>query len=56
MPIEMKQVKENFEVVTPIMKAAYEEMGAFPKADAFTDAKAKDRRGLPLWMADKWSL
>jgi len=55
-PIEMKQVKENFEVVTPIMKAAYEEMDAFPKPEAFTDASAKDRRGLPLWMADKWSL
>jgi len=38
------------------MKAAYEEMGAFPKGESFTDASAKDRRGLPLWMADKWSL
>ena len=41
----MKQVKENFEVVTPIMKAAYENMGALPKADAFTDAKAKASEG-----------
>ena len=55
-PIEMKEVKENFEVVAPIMKAAYEEMGGAPKADVFTDKKAKDRRGVPLWMADKWSL
>lgn len=55
-PIEMRQVKENFQVVTPIMKAAYEEMGAFPKVETFTDVKAKDRRGLPLWMADKWNL
>ena len=54
-PLTMKEVKENVEVVAPIMKEAYGEMGGTPDVGTFTDKNAIDRRGLPLWMASKWS-
>ena len=54
-PLTMKEVKENVEVVAPIMKEAYGEMGGTPDMGTFTDNNAIDRRGLPLWMASKWS-
>ena len=54
-PLTMKEVKENVEVVAPIMKEAYGEMGGTPDVGTCTDKNAIDRRGLPLWMASKWS-
>ena len=53
-PLTMKDVKANAEPAAPIMKDAYEEMGASPGVDIFTAKDVIDRRGLPLWMADKW--
>jgi len=47
-------VKANAEPAAHIMKDAYEEMGASPGVDIFTAKDVIDRRGLPLWMADKW--
>jgi len=53
-PLSSQEVKANFEIVIPIIKAAYEEMGNAPSLSTFTDKGATDIRGLPLWMADKW--
>jgi ABC-type nitrate/sulfonate/bicarbonate transport system substrate-binding protein len=54
-PLSSKEVKANVEIVMPIMKEAYAQMGNTPDLSVFTDKGAIDIRGLPLWMIDKWS-
>jgi len=54
-PLSKEQIKANVEIVMPIMKEAYTQMGSIPETSVFTDKNAIDIRGLPLWMIDKWS-
>lgn len=48
-PLSRKEILDKFATNQPILKAAYEEMGKNPAGTAFTDPKAADLRGKPVW-------
>jgi len=47
-------VKRTLAKAAPLAREAYERMGKFPDAVAFTDTKAGDIRGLPVWEIERW--
>ncbi len=49
------QVKDSFKRTAPLVKDAYDRMGAKPAAGEFTRKDATDARGRPVWEMDKWS-
>ena len=49
-------VKRTLRLGAPLAREAYERVGKFPDAAAFTDPKATDIRGLPVWEIDRWKL
>jgi hypothetical protein len=49
-------VKRTLRLGAPLAREAYERVGKFPDAAAFTDPKAIDIRGLPVWEIDRWKL
>jgi ABC-type nitrate/sulfonate/bicarbonate transport system substrate-binding protein len=54
-PLTWKQVTDNLAKGAPLLKEAYERMKSNPSASAFTDSKANDLRGLPVWEMEKWT-
>jgi ABC-type nitrate/sulfonate/bicarbonate transport system substrate-binding protein len=48
-------VKRTLAKAAPLAREAYEKTGRFPDAAAFTDTKAGDIRGLPVWQMDRWT-
>lgn len=53
-PLAWKQVTDNMAKAAPLIKDAYDRMGARPAASTFTDSKASDLRGLPVWEMSQW--
>ena len=53
-PLTWKQVKEAFVRTAPLVKQAYDILGAKPAHAEFMRTDAKDLRGLPVWQMDKW--
>ena len=49
-------VKSTLRLGEPLAREAWERVGKFPDMAAFTDAKATDIRGLPVWEIDRWKL
>jgi hypothetical protein len=47
-------VKKTLAKAAPLAREAYERAGKFPDAAAFTDTKAGDIRGLPVWEIERW--
>jgi ABC-type nitrate/sulfonate/bicarbonate transport system substrate-binding protein len=47
-------VKRTLAKAAPMAREAYEKTGRFPDATVFTDAKAGDIRGLPVWEIERW--
>jgi ABC-type nitrate/sulfonate/bicarbonate transport system substrate-binding protein len=54
-PLNWAQVKGAFQRTAPLVKQAYEKLGAKPAAAEFTRTDTKDLRGRPLWEMDKWA-
>lgn len=54
-PLTWAQVKDSFKRTAPLVKDAYDRMGAKPAAAEFTRKDAADARGRPIWEIDKWS-
>ena len=48
-------VKRTLAKAAPFAREAYERTGKFPDAAAFTDTKAGDNRGLPVWQMERWT-
>ncbi len=40
--------------ILPAVKKAYEMSGGYPSLEAFTDKSAKDIRGVPMWMPERF--
>jgi ABC-type nitrate/sulfonate/bicarbonate transport system substrate-binding protein len=49
-------VKGTLRLGAPLAREAWERVGKFPDMAAFTDPKATDIRGLPVWEIDRWKL
>ena len=49
-------VKKVMSLAAPLAKEAWERVGKDPDAAAFTDAKATDLRGKPIWDIENWGL
>ena len=54
-PLSWAQVKGAFERTAPIIKEAYERLGAKPDASEFTRTDVTDLRGRPVWEIDRWT-
>lgn len=54
-PLTWAQVKDSFKRTAPLVKDAYDRMGAKPAVAEFTRKDAADARGRPIWEIDKWS-
>lgn len=54
-PLSWDQVKGAFAKAAAPVKAAYEKTGGKPDLAGFQSKEAKDLRGLPIWMMDKWA-
>jgi ABC-type nitrate/sulfonate/bicarbonate transport system substrate-binding protein len=48
-------VKKTLTMAAPLAKEAWERTGKEPDLAAFTDAKAPDARGLPVWEIGRWT-
>jgi len=48
-------VKRTLGLAAPLAREAWERTGKSPDPAAFTDAKAVDIRGLPVWQMDRWT-
>jgi ABC-type nitrate/sulfonate/bicarbonate transport system substrate-binding protein len=48
-------VKRTLGMAAPLARAAWERTGKFPDNAAFTDTKAGDIRGLPVWQMERWT-
>jgi len=47
-------VKRTLAKAAPLAREAYDKTGKFPDAAVFTDTRAGDIRGLPVWEIDRW--
>jgi hypothetical protein len=54
-PLTGELVKRLMRMGAPLSKEAWERTGKHPGAEAFTDKKAIDMRGLPVWEIDRWT-
>lgn len=54
-PLAWAQVKNAFSLTAPLVKQAYERLGAQPPAAEFMRTDVPDQRGMPVWDMDKWS-
>lgn len=54
-PLTWGQVKGAFTRTAPLVKQAYERLGAKPPMAEFTRTDTSDLRGLPLWEMGKWA-
>lgn len=53
-PLNWSQVKAAFQRTAPLVKQAYDRLGAKPPASEFTRTDAKDLRGRPVWEMNQW--
>lgn len=53
-PLNWSQVKAAFQRTAPLVKQAYERLGAKPPAAEFTRTDAQDLRGRPVWEMNQW--
>lgn len=54
--LKPENVKKLVALAAPPARKAWEIMQQRPAADVFVDPNAPDRRGLPLWEVEKWTL
>lgn len=54
-PLSWAQVKGAYAKTEPLLKDAYQRMGAQPADSVFMESGASDLRGAPVWEMDKWS-
>ena len=54
-PLSRAQVKNSFSLTAPMVKQAYERLGAQPPAAEFMRTDVADQRGQPVWEMAKWS-
>jgi hypothetical protein len=48
-------VKRTLQIAAPLSREAWERVGKDPDPAAFTDSKAADVRGLPVWEIARWT-
>ena len=53
-PLEWARVKTAFARTAPLVKQAYDKLGAKPAASEFLRTDVPDLRGRPVWELDKW--
>lgn len=54
-PLSWSQVKETFKRTAPLVKEAYDRLGAKPPEGEFTRKDVTDLRGRPVWEIDQWA-
>jgi len=54
-PLSWAQVKGAFERTAPLVKQAYDRLGAKPAPAEFMRTDTADLRGLPLWQMGQWA-
>ena len=54
-PLQWAQVKSAFSRTAPLVKQAYDKLGAKPGAAEFTRTDVADLRGRPLWEIGQWA-
>jgi len=53
-PLSWAQVKSVFVKTAPVVKQAYDRLGAKPALAEFQSARVGDLRGLPSWEMGRW--
>lgn len=54
-PLAWAQVKNTFALTAPLVKQAFDRLGAQQSAAEFVRTDVADQRGLPVWEMDKWT-
>jgi len=54
-PLQWAQVKDSFARTAPLIKQAYDKLGAKPSESEFTRTDAADLRGKPVWQINQWA-
>lgn len=54
-PLQWAQVKGAFSRTAPLVKQAFDKLGAKPSAAEFTRTDVADLRGRPVWEINQWS-
>jgi ABC-type nitrate/sulfonate/bicarbonate transport system substrate-binding protein len=54
-PLQWSQIKDAFGRTAPLVKAAYDKLGAKPAPSEFTRKDVSDLRGRPVWELKQWS-
>ena len=54
-PLQWAQVKGAFSRTAPLVKQAYDKLGAKPAATEFTRTDVADLRGRPVWEINQWA-
>ena len=54
-PLQWAQVKGAFSRTAPLVKQAYDKLGAKPAATEFTRTDVADLRGRPVWDINQWA-
>ena len=54
-PLDWSRVKTAFARTAPLVKQAYDKLGAKPAASEFQRTDVADLRGRPVWDMDKWA-
>ena len=54
-PLQWAQVKGAFSRTAPLVKQAYDKLGAKPGAAEFTRTDVADLRGRPVWEINQWA-
>lgn len=54
-PLSWAQVKETFKRTAPLVKEAYDRLGAKPPEGEFMRKDVGDLRGRPVWEIDQWA-
>ena len=54
-PLSWNQIKGAFQRTAPLVKQAYDKLGAKPASTEFLRTDAADLRGRPVWEMDKWT-
>ncbi len=54
-PLAWAQVKEAFKRTAPLVKEAYDRLGAKPPESEFMRTDVTDLRGRPIWEMDQWA-
>lgn len=54
-PLSWTQIKGAFQRTAPLVKQAYDKLGAKPASAEFLRTDTSDLRGRPVWEMDKWA-